>query len=289
MTQVIGVLGATGVYGRHLLPRLMSAGFSVRAIVRTEQRAAHAAASGADLKFADIFDEDGLTRALTGCDVAINLATALRNDGTGSDYGLNDRVRKEGVPKFVSACRASGVHRIVQQSISMVHGSGDAWADEDTPTVVSGNEIADAANVSMRAAESAVMASSLDWTILRGGLFYGAGTGFDDDWFARAQAGRLKLPGTGDDFVSLIHITDMAEATVRAVQAKQSRQAYIIADDAPARWHDVFGFVCGSVSSPPPKPGGRSGFPSWRVRNTKARNELGWTPFYRDYRSGLTR
>ena len=34
--------------------------------------------------------------------------------------------------------------------------------------------------------------SGLDWIILRGGLFYGPGTDFDDDWFARARARKLR-------------------------------------------------------------------------------------------------
>lgn len=289
MAMRIAVLGATGVYGRHLLPRLDHAGYRVCAIVRSEARAGHARACGAEIRTADIFDEEGLARALAGCDLAINLSTALRNDGAGSDYALNDRVRRDGVPNFLSACIAARVPRVIQQSIALVHAAGERWANEDTETAPTGNEVADAANNSMRAAEAAVKGSDLDWTILRGGLFYGPGTSFDDDWFSRARAGKLKLPDAGEDFVSLIHIADMATATVRAIQSRPSRQAYIVADDAPSRWKDVFGFICASVGAEPPAAGGRSGFPSWRVKNGKARDELSWTPFYRDYRSGLTR
>ncbi|MGH8240607.1 MAG: hypothetical protein ACREXP_26820 [Steroidobacteraceae bacterium] len=58
----------------------------------------------------------------------------------------------------------------------------------------SAKEIAGAAVAAVRAMEAAVVESDLDWVILRGGLFYGPGTGFDDDWFARARAGKLRLP-----------------------------------------------------------------------------------------------
>jgi len=34
MTSTVAVLGATGVYGRHLVPRLAAAGYRVRALVR---------------------------------------------------------------------------------------------------------------------------------------------------------------------------------------------------------------------------------------------------------------
>lgn len=286
---IVAVLGATGVYGRHLLPRLAARGFRVRALVRSPETAHQARASDVEVRAADIFNEDALAKDLQGCDVAINLATALRDDGKGSDYARNDAVRREGVPRFLDACTRAGVGRVIQQSISMIHTAGAAWADEDTPTTPTGNPVADAANDAARDSEASVMASPLDWLILRGGLFYGPGTGFDDAWFAAARAGKLRLPGDGSGYVSLVHIADMAAATVKAVDASVSHQALIVSDGAPATWADVFGFVAASIGAPPPAAGGRLGFGSWRVRNDRARAALGWTPVYGDYRAGLTR
>ena len=74
---------------------------------------------------------------------------------------------------------------------------GDAWADEDTVYAPEQESLASRAIAAALAMEDAVQRSELDWLILRGGLFYGPGTGFDDDWFARARAGRLRLPGDG--------------------------------------------------------------------------------------------
>ena len=131
--------------------------------------------------------------------------------------------------------------------------------------------------------------SGLDWLILRGGLFYGPGTGFDDAWFAAARAGELRLPGDGSSYVSLVHIADMAEATVKAIAVWPSRHVLIIADDVPARWSDVLGQVAAVAGGAPPRPGGRIGLPSCRVRNHRARETLGWAPFYPSYRTGLAR
>ena len=293
MTLTIAVLGASGVYGRHLLPRLVARGHRVRALVRRPEAADQARACGAELHAADIFDEASLAAGFTGCDVALNLATALRDGGAGADFALNDRVRREGTPRFLAACRAAGVGRVVQQSIAMIHAAGDAWADEDTPfadaAAPAGSAVAAAAITAMRDVETAVQRSPLDWLILRGGLFYGPGTAFDDRWFALARAGKLRLPGDGSDYVSLIHIADMAAATVAAIERGVSRRALIVADDAPARWREVLGFVAASIGAPPPPPGGRQGFPSWRVRNGRAREALGWAPLFADYRLGFAR
>ena len=139
------------------------------------------------------------------------------------------------------------------------------------------------------AMEAAVSSSALDWMILRGGLFYGPGTGYDEAWFAAARAGTLRLPGDGSDYVSLVHIADMAQATVKALAQWSPGQILIIADDAPARWRDVLGQVAAMAGGSPPQPGGRTGLPSCRVRNHRARETLGWAPFYADYRTGLAR
>jgi nucleoside-diphosphate-sugar epimerase len=288
-TLSIAVLGASGVYGRHLLPRLVARGHHVRALVRTPHSATQAAACGAEVRTADIFDKESLRAGLEGCDIALNLSTALRKTQAGTDYALNDRVRREGVPIFLRACKDAGVARVIQQSICMAHGAGEEWADEDTSAPVAPNPIAKAAIETVCFVEETVKRSGLDWVILSGGLFYGPGTVFDDDWFAGARAGTLRLPGDGMAYVSLIHIADMAEATAAAIDRWPSRRTLIVADDAPSRWRDVLGFVAASIGAAAPTPGGREAFPSWRVRNQRAKAELNWSPFYADYRAGLAR
>jgi hypothetical protein len=163
------------------------------------------------------------------------------------------------------------VPRVVQQSIAMIHaGGGDAWADETTFHAIESDGVAASAIAAVRAMETAIVESDLDWLVLRGGLFYGP-----------AQEGL--------DYVSLVHIADMAAATVAAIARWPSRQALIVADDEPARWRDVLGYVCSLAGSHPPEPGGRALMPSFRVRNRRAREALAWAPVYPDYRSGLVR
>jgi nucleoside-diphosphate-sugar epimerase len=262
----------------------------VCALVRRPEAAAIAAACGAELAQADIFDEASLRAGLAGCDVAINLATSLPGPNSAGDFAKNDQLRREGTPILVRACRDAGVPRILQQSIAMTHaGGGDAWADETTFHPIGSEGIAGAAIAAVRDMEAAIEASGLDWLILRGGLFYGPGTGFDDDWFARARAGKLRMPGEGDDYVSLVHIADMARATVAAIERWPSRRALIVADDQPARWRDVLSYVCAIAGTNPPQPGGRSLMPSFRVTNRRARELLSWAPLYADYRAGLVR
>ena len=290
MPTSVAVLGATGVYGRHLVPRLVARGHRVRALVRRPEAAAMVTACGAELHRADVFDLASLRAGLAGCEVGINLATALPGPRGGGDFALNDRVRREGTPIWVRACREAGVSRVVQQSIAMVNAAaGDAWGDEDTVFPPGGDDVAARAIAAAVAMEDTVRGSGLDWLVLRGALFYGPGTGFDDEWFARARAGKLRLPGDGNDWVSLVHIADMASATVAALERWPSRRALIVADDQPVRWRELFAHVAAIAGAPAPEPGGRLGLPSFRVRNQRARDALSWSPSYPDHRAGLVR
>lgn len=285
----IAIVGATGVYGRHLTPRLLARGYDVRALVRRAEAAGVARGCDADIRVADIFDGEGLVAALGGCDVCVNLATSLPGPSGRGDFAVNDRVRREGVPILIEACRAAGVPRLVQQSISWVGAAGETLADEAFVYEPVGDDIGARAIRAAQEMEAIVRGSDLDWLILRGGLFYGPGTGFDDDWFARAAAGRLRLPGDGSDFVSLVHIADMATATVAALDAWPSRRTLIVTDDMPARWRDVFGYVAAVAGAEAPQPGGAARFPSFRMSNGLARKSLHWAPRYPDYRAGLVR
>jgi nucleoside-diphosphate-sugar epimerase len=288
--QTIAVLGANGVFGRHLVPRLRAAGYAPRALVRRPEAAGIARASGAEVRIADIFDKAGLCAALEGCGLAINLATSLPGPSGRGSYEENDRLRREGTPIWFEACKQAGVRRVIQQSIAMVNGrAGEAWADEDSPQGPIDDEVAAHAIDAALAMEASARASGLECLVLRGGLFYGPGTGFDDEWIARARAGKLRMPADGGGYVSLVHIADMAAATALAVERWPAHQALIIADDRPVTWRELYIFIAAMTGSPEPASGGRAGFPSFRVRNTRAKEALGWAPFYADYRAGLAR
>ena len=113
MSVTVAVLDATGVYARHLIPRLAALGFRVRALVRRPEAAGVALAWGAEIHKAEIFD--GASVALAGCDVGVNLATSLPGPSGRGDFAANDRLRRDGTPIWIEACRSARVARILQQ------------------------------------------------------------------------------------------------------------------------------------------------------------------------------
>jgi nucleoside-diphosphate-sugar epimerase len=278
----IGVIGATGVLGRHLVPRLLERGHTVRAQLRDPARGRMLAGLGVEVVVGDILDPGSLPSAIRGCEIVVNLATALPRPGAPPDWTANDRIRREGTANMLAACVSAGVPRVVQQSIAMLHtGSGDAWVDEDAP-IESRPTTASAIDM-----EALVRESKLDWRIVRGGAFYGPGTGRDEAWRDAARDGSLRLPGDGSEHISLIHVADMASALIAVALGATPRSTWIACDNRPVTYRDLFTHLAALEGGPRPAPGGPPVQPSFRASNRRIRTVLGWRAFYSSYRSGF--
>ncbi|MGX1703381.1 SDR family oxidoreductase [Microbacterium sp. NPDC055357] len=148
------VLGATGYIGGRLVPRLLNAGYRVRVLARSRERAL-AFPWGADVEVIEgaAQDRPAVSRAMRGADVAFHLVHSL---GAGRDFEETDRViartvataaAEEGVGQLVylgglhpaadlsphlrsrvevgEILRASGVPTLVLQAGTVI-GSGSA-------------------------------------------------------------------------------------------------------------------------------------------------------------------
>lgn len=277
----IAVIGATGVLGRHLLPRLIERGHAVCATARKEGDLDRLKRLGAEAVSADIFDADSLRAALVNCDAAIHAATSIPKPTGGGDWAVNDRIRREGTANLIAACRIERVRRYVQQSVAMLHIASDARPQTENDPVAATERIRSALDM-----EQLVRESGLDWRIVRGAAFYGPGTGRAEAWRSQARGGVLVMPGDGNGFISLIHVADMAAAMVAAVERGPPESVYLAADDQPATYRDLLSYIAALEGAAPPSAGGPVLLPSFRVSNAKLK-ALGWVPAYPSFRAGL--
>lgn len=127
------IVGATGILGRNVIPRLLERGHEVRALVRGQEQAQFLRQMGVETVIGDIFDRASLDAASRRCDAVLHLATAIPKDGN-QDWSLNDRVRREGTRNLLDAILKNGVRRYIQQSIALVYGDkGQQIVDESAP------------------------------------------------------------------------------------------------------------------------------------------------------------
>lgn len=275
------VVGATGVLGRHTLPRLVERGHSVAAVARRPEDVEQLRRLGFATWRGDILDAESMREPLQGCDVALHLATAIPVRRPGMDWSLNDRIRREGTRNLLAMAHEQGVGRYVQQSITFLYGDGgdqivsEEWPLAPYPQIDSAFEM-----------EEAVRASALEWVILRGGAFYGPSTGREDAWRSDAEQGKLQLPGDGTALISLIRVEDMARAVVMAAEAAPAGAIYNVVDDTPVRYSSLYGYIAAQILASEPIAGGPA-VVSLGCSNSAIRRALGWEPVWPSYRSGL--
>jgi 2-alkyl-3-oxoalkanoate reductase len=276
------VIGATGVLGRNVIPRLVERGYQVRAVVRQPRQAEILRRTGVEAAVGDILDRESLREPVGGCDAALHLATAIPPPGPHQDWSRNDRIRREGTQNLLAAAAAGGVRRYVQQSITFLYGDTGAQIVDESAPLQPGDRIQSAADM-----EAMVRQSALEWCILRGGALYGPHTGREERWREACRAGSLRLPGDGSDLISLIHEVDFARAIVQAAERTPAGSTYNVIDDEPLTYRELLSYLAAQLNAPVPQPGGELPLPSLGCSNARLKAAMGWTLSYPTYRSGL--
>lgn len=153
----VGVLGATGYIGGRLVPRLLAAGYPVRAIGRdgSKLRGRHwARHSAVSLAEADVLHAEGLTRSLRGVTTLYYLVHSM--GPRVGDFAAADRAAAHHV---ATAAAAAGVRRIIY-----LGGLG-----EEGPTL--------SKHLRSRAEVARILRSGpVPVTVLRAGMIIGSGS-----------------------------------------------------------------------------------------------------------------
>ena len=210
---------------------------------------------------------------MSGCDAVVNLVTSIPRPGGRGDWAVNDRIRREGTAAVIDACRRSGVGLLIQQSIAMLHCVDDSSPQAEDDPIAGYGSIASAVDM-----EAAVTAAPLDGRLVRGALFVGAGAGREEQWAAEVAQPGFRVPGDGRGWMSVVDVTDYADALLAVLERGQPRAAYI-ASGEPVRWQELYARVAARAGVPPPLAGGVEQLRSFRVSNEKLR-ALGWHPHH---------
>ncbi len=177
----IFVAGASGAIGRRLTPLLLAAGHEVTGSTRTEKVARELENAGVHGVVADVYDADGLKRAVVTArpDIVIHQLTDLPRVFDEKElvaaYPRNARIRIEGTRNLVAAARAAGARRFIVQSVAFAYAPGrEPHVETDPLNLTDGPRLP-----TVRAAadmEQQVLASGMEPVVLRYGLLYGPGT-----------------------------------------------------------------------------------------------------------------
>ena len=158
MTTVF-ITGATGFVGHAVLQRLCAAGHVVRCLVRRGSEGRLRGLGAIARIEGDVLTRRGLEEDMAGCDAVIHLVGIIREHRAANV--TFERVHVEGTRNVLEAAKAAGVQRYLHMS-ALGTRPGAASRYHRTKW----------------AAEEAVRASGLGWTIFRPSIIYGRGDGF---------------------------------------------------------------------------------------------------------------
>lgn len=195
------VVGGSGFVGRRVVSRLVAAGEEVVASARSETAASKIASAGGHAVDGDLEEHGSVEAALQEAQPDALVSSVSLAMGFG--------------PSLVSAAERAGVRRAVFVSTTSIYTKLDS-----------------ASKPVRLAAEDAIRSSTLDWTILRPTMIYGAS---DDRNIARLlrfmqRSPVMPLPGGGKGLQQPVHVDDVADAIVAALKTDAAiGKAYEIA------------------------------------------------------------
>jgi 2-alkyl-3-oxoalkanoate reductase len=278
--------GATGVLGRALVPKLIEAGHNVRALARNVAKA-EAQFAGMDVEIVecDLLApgmETQLIPIMQGCEAVIHGATSIPPDFTAPGAWMaNTHLRIRGTGRLQRAALEVGVTTFVQQSIVMAYrDGGNDWLDENT-WIDQSPEMREICHP-VAIMESMMrlygrQSKPMRWTILKGGIFVGPGT-FQEGTVEQIRRGELVVPGDGSHYVSLVHVEDVADAYVAALDRAPAASLFNICAE-PMTYGEYVDGIADRLGVARPKRDLTKPRPvSHRASAKAAKEVLGWEP-----------
>lgn len=228
---MILLTGATGFLGHNLVPRLIQAGHSVRAVVRSSSNVDFLRSAGVELIVAnDITDATAVRQACEGCQQVVHAAGRFRFWGSAESF---QRTNVQGTQTVLDAALAAGVERVIHISTIAVVGKTVAVIDENTPchpqepyqlTKLEGE----------RLALSYSRDKGLPVVVLRPGAFYGpwGHYAFNRLFFEEPLKGwRIQVNG-GRQITFPVFVPDVAQGILLALEKGRPGEIYNICGES---------------------------------------------------------
>ena len=293
------VTGATGFVGTAVIKALLMRDHEVVGLVRDMNKCQSLERLGVTLAVGDMLKPDSYAGIVATVDAVIHTA----------QYGIQGRLTRKKFEQIEQAdvlmtrtlsqaCLAHDKKLLYTSGVFNYGDCGDEWITEQTPMHPS--PLGEAHTKVVEELLQLFREQHLRVIILSPGFVYGPGGLFKQSFYDTFQKGQLRIFGKGQNYWSIIHVDDLAAAYALAVESDAYGETYNIVDDQPLRLRDLVNTFTDSmgkkrVGSMAPwllkliigGPLVESLIASFRIRNEKAKHELGWQPRYSTFKDGL--
>lgn len=273
--------GATGYIGSAVAERLLAAGHEVVGLARSEEAARKLEAAGARPALGDLNDSDVISRAAREADGVIHAAAT-------GDAGAPE-ADAQAVAAILDALEGTNKPFIYTSGTWVLGDTNDRVADEETPLNPTPLVAWRPANEQLVLDGSGRGVRSI---ILRPGMVYGRGGGSVGEMVESGKRkGTVRFVGTGENRWPLIHVDDLADLYLKALENAPAGTLLLVASGPSMRVREIAEAASraagaeGRVESwPIEQARERLGFYAdalvldQQASGAKAEQLLGWTP-----------
>jgi NADH dehydrogenase len=206
---MIFVTGATGFIGKNLLKKLLDKNFSVRALVRDKSKISKI--NNLEVVDGDLLDKEKLFKATENVDVVIHLAAVVKS----FSFQEYIKVNVEGTRNLIDACLKNKTKKIIYIS------SLDACLNKTN-----------CYGESKALGEKIIIASGIDYIILRPALVYGRGS----EAIVTLAGLIKKLPvipvvGSGKAILQPVYVNDVCHAIINLLESNLKNKLFYLAGE----------------------------------------------------------
>ena len=202
----IFVTGATGYIGAAVAAKLIAAGHRVAGLARSETSARALERLGAEALAGSLEEAEAISSAARAADAAIHIAFANSADAP--------RLDRLAVDAILSAMAGSGKPFLYTSGVWVMGNTGGHVADESTP-------VHPVDLVAWRPPHEQLVlnAKGVRGIVIRPGMVYGGSGGLVETLFRPDERGVVHYIGTGENRWSFVHVDDLADLYLLALNA----------------------------------------------------------------------
>ncbi len=296
----IFVIGGTGLVGSYLLPELVGSNNEVYALTRNESKIEKIKKLGAYGILGDIRNTQLFKNKLPQ---NLDIIVLLAMPGVKPGHRMT-RKRKAELQEETNDFFRNSMDLAIQYNVPIILPGGTSYktekdeiADETWPILRVG--LTEIGSDTDEMVDRAIKTNNPKIIQLIYGKIYGNG-GLFRFIYNMMEKGRSKIIEKGDNYIPNIHVSDAANAIVKAIEKMPIGEKIIIADDTPVTQKDFTLYMAELMNKK--RPGKIPGFiiklilgkdfyevirMNCKVSNEKAKRVLGWYPKYPSYKEGL--
>jgi nucleoside-diphosphate-sugar epimerase len=279
------VTGGSGFVGGALIRRLVSDGWTVRALARSDSSAQAVEQAGAEAIRGDLDDVNAMRAGADGADVFHHAAAKVEDFGDPADF---ERVTVQGTRGALEAARDAKVPRFVHVGTEAALMAGQPLVNVDENAPLRPDSPAPYPWSKARAEQAVRDANrnGLETVVVRPRFVWGRGdTTLLPQIVSMTKAGRFAWIGGGNQLTATTHIDNTVEGLVLGAERGKPGGVYFVTDGEPVVFRE---FVSELIRTQGVEPPTRT-LPLGVARGIAAASEGAWKLLRRKDRPPLTR